>query len=117
VQHYKARTNSPGLIFRLGRKRAGSEKIKSFREFYTFVGYQGNVLRYLRTASETTMKLRLPSDASFLAKMVLLFALIFMGNPENQQVLENYVKVFLHQDARTVSQFPAVKVVAPASMH
>jgi hypothetical protein len=56
------------------------------------------------------MKVKDYSDTSFFAKMVLLFALVFVGQPSKRKAVETYLQGFLHQDTSTMGQVPASKV-------
>jgi|GEM_PF-3584090 len=67
------------------------------------------------------MKARPYSDSSFFAKMVLLFALVFMGHPQKRKGLETFVKNFFLRDSiSAVGQVPAAKIatsrVLPATL-
>jgi len=69
------------------------------------------------TATEgKTMKARTYTDSSFLAKMVLLLALVYMGHPEKRKGLEAYVKSIFAKDTATIGQIPSAKVAATAQM-
>jgi len=60
------------------------------------------------------MKARIYSDSSFFAKMVLLFALVFLGHPSKRKGLEAYLKGFLSKDTATIGQIPTAKVASAA---
>lgn len=58
------------------------------------------------------MKVSSYSERSFFAKMVLLFALVFLGHPAKRQGLENYLKSFFKADTVTVGQVPGSNLMA-----
>lgn len=64
------------------------------------------------------MKARTYSDSSFLAKMVLLLALVFLGQPAKRKGLESYLKSFISKDSATPVQarVSAAKIVTTANI-
>lgn len=58
------------------------------------------------------MKVSSYSERSFFAKMVLLFALVFLGHPAKRQGLESYLRSFLKGDSATVGQVPGSNLMA-----
>jgi small basic protein len=59
---------------------------------------------------EKTMKARTYTDSSFFAKMVLLFALVYLGHPEKRKGLDSYMKSIFSKDTNTFGQIPSAKV-------
>jgi hypothetical protein len=62
------------------------------------------------------MKARTYSDSSFFAKMVLLFALVFLGHPTQRKGIELYLNSFLSGDSATMGNIPAVKIATSANI-
>ena len=58
------------------------------------------------------MKARTYTDSSFFAKMVLLLALVYLGQPEQIKGLEAYVKSIFAKDTAKIGQIPSAKVAA-----
>jgi hypothetical protein len=56
------------------------------------------------------MKARFPSEAPFFAKMVLLFSLVILGQPQQRKALESYVEGFFRKDSTVLGQIPSSKI-------
>ena len=50
-------------------------------------------------------------ETSFFAKMLLLFALVFLGHPDKRKGLEAYLNDFFHRDTIHVGQIPYAKLI------
>ena len=57
------------------------------------------------------MKAKSYSETSFLAKMLLLFALVFMGHPAKRKGLEKYLSSIFRPDSSIVGQVQGTKIV------
>lgn len=76
------------------------------------------VLGYLLTAGRyselkvqnRSMKVRVQNETSFSAKMVLLFALVFLATPGSRRSLEFYIKVILKADTSAMGQIPSTRL-------
>jgi isopentenyl diphosphate isomerase/L-lactate dehydrogenase-like FMN-dependent dehydrogenase len=53
---------------------------------------------------------RFQAETSFSAKMVLLFALVFLAMPSRRKGLELYVKGIFKTDTSTMGQIPATRI-------
>ncbi len=56
------------------------------------------------------------SDSSFFAKMVLLFALVFLGHPAKRKGLESYVKGFFNRDSSAIIRIPSARMASSANI-
>jgi len=59
------------------------------------------------------MNIRMHSETSFTAKMVLLFILVFLAMPDRRKGLELYVKGTFKRDT-SVSQLPSSRLASQA---
>jgi hypothetical protein len=69
-------------------------------------------MRYQHEQFGNFMKVKTYSDGSFFAKMVLLLALVFLGQAEKRKGLESYLKNIFKIDSVTVGQVPSSKIIA-----
>lgn len=60
------------------------------------------------------MKLSIQNETSFSAKMVLLFALVFLAMPERRKGLELYVKAIFKSDSSGIGQIPSTRLASQA---
>jgi hypothetical protein len=60
------------------------------------------------------MKFSIQHETSFSAKMVLLFALVFVAMPERRKGLELYVKGIFKVDSSRIGQIPASRLASQA---
>jgi len=78
--------------------------------FFAFLWLPEGLTPYLCQQKIKNMKVKDYSDTSFLAKMVLLFVLVFVGQPSKRKAVETYLRGFLHQDTSTMGQVPTTKI-------
>lgn len=60
------------------------------------------------------MKLRFHNEASFSAKMVLLFALVLLAVPERRKSIELFVKNLSGSDTTSMGQAPVSRIAGQA---
>jgi len=58
------------------------------------------------------MKIKSYPESSFFAKMLLLFALVFMGHPEKRKDLSGYLNGIFHYDSIFVGQVPSTRLIS-----
>jgi hypothetical protein len=57
------------------------------------------------------MKIKSYPETSFFAKMLLLFALVFMGQPEKRKDLAVYLNGIFHYDSAALGQIQTAKLI------
>jgi len=62
------------------------------------------------------MKMKSYPEASFFAKMLLLFALVFMGHPEKRKDLALYLNRIFHYDLVTIGQVPTSRLISTTQL-
>jgi len=62
------------------------------------------------------MKARTYTDSSFFAKMVLLLALVYIGQAEKRKGLETYLKSIFSKETNIIGQVPSAKVAATTNL-
>ena len=71
-------------------------------------------------ANGNVMKDKSMTDSSFFAKMLLLFALVFLGHPQKRKGLEVFIMTFASPDSISVGQIQSAKIATsqmlPASL-
>ena len=63
------------------------------------------------------MKAGIQQETNFTAKMVLLFALVFLALPSRRKGLELYVKGVFKKDTSSISQIPSASLASQAHFH